>query len=93
MIAFVKLLYLLKNVTGNKKIVIDNKFNEQVPTQDKICKEGKLFEILKTNRFQGKPPKIKLLRNSIQPKKTEKIKTDENLFFKLKKLLRKVTKP
>ena len=52
-----------------------------------------LFETLKTNRFQGKPPKIKLLRNSIPPKKIEKIKTDESLFFKLKKLLKKVTKP
>ena len=72
MIAFAELLYLLKNIIGNKKILIDNKFNEQVPTQDKICKEGKLFETLKTNRFHGKPPKIKLLRNSIPPKKNRK---------------------
>ena len=57
-------------------------------------KKGKnSFETLKTNRFQGKPPKIKLLRNSIPPKKIEKIKTVESLFFKLKRLLRKVTKP
>ena len=52
-----------------------------------------LFEKLKTSKFQGKPPKIKLLRNSIPPKITEKIKIDEILFFKLKKLHRKVTKP
>ena len=64
-----------------------------MPTWDKICKEGKLFERLKTTKFHGKPPKIKLLINSITPKKIEKIKIDEILFFKLKKLHRKVTKP
>ena len=74
-------------------MVIDNKFNEQVPIQDKICKEDKLFERLKTIKFQGKPPKIKLLRNSTPPKKIAKIKIDEILFFKLKKKHMKVTKP
>ena len=59
----------------------------------KIQKEDKLFERLKTNKFQGKPPNIKPLKNSIPPKKIEKIKIDEILFFKLKKLHRKVTKP
>ena len=93
MITVGELLYLSKNIIGNKKIVIDNKFNEQVPMQYKICKEGKLFEILKTIRFQGKPPKIKLLKNSMLPKKIEKIKIEESLFFKLKNLLKEVTNP
>ena len=78
---------------GNKNIVIDSKFREYVPMKDKICKEGKLFERLKTIKFQGKPPKIKLLKNSMLPKKIEKIKIDEILFFKLKKLHMKLTKP
>ena len=41
--------------------------------KDKICKEGRLFERLKTIKFQGKPPKIKLLKNSTLPNKIEKI--------------------
>ena len=72
---------------------VENKFNDWVPMWDKICKKGKLFERLKTTKFHGKPPKIKLLTNSIPPKKIEKIKIDEILFFKLKKLHKKVTKP
>ena len=78
---------------GNKNTVIDSKFKEQVPMKDKICKEGRLFERLKTIKFQGKPPKIKLLKNSTLPNKIEKIKIDDTLFFKLKKLHIKVTTP
>ena len=54
--------------------------------KDKICSENKLLERLNTIKFQGKPPKIKLLKNSITPKKREKINIDENLFLRSKKL-------
>ena len=64
-----------------------------MPIWDKICKEDRLFERLKTIKFHGNPPKIILLRYSIPPKKIEKIKIDEILFFKLKKLHTEVTMP
>ena len=90
---FIEFLQLKKTTVGNKNIVIDNKFSEQVPIKGKICKEGKLFERQKTIKFHGKPPKIKLLKNSILPKTIEKIKIEEILFLKLKKLQVKVTNP
>ena len=57
-------------------------FNMQAANLNLGGKECKFVERLKTSKFQGKPPKIKLLRNSIPPKKIEKIKIDEILFFK-----------
>ena len=47
-------------------------------------------------KVEDLPPlgeRIKLLKNSIIPKKNEKIRLDEILFFKLKKLQKKVIKP
>ena len=83
---------ILSGLVNSKLVSFLNK-NKINGNNTQIKKEGKLFERLKTTKFQGKPPKIKLLRNSIPPKKIEKIKIDEILFFKLKKLHRKVTIP
>ena len=44
-------------------------------------------------RFQGNPPKTKLLINSIKEKKIEKIIIEENFFFKEKKEQTNVTRP
>ena len=44
-------------------------------------------------KFQGKPPKIKLLINSINAKKNEKINIEEKFLFKEKKEQHNVANP
>ena len=45
----------------------------------------KLFDILYTNKFQGKPVKIIPLKNSVIPNKNENVKNALTIFFGLKK--------
>ena len=54
---------------------------------------GEFLEIIKKIIFQGKPPKIKPLINSITEKIVAKINTVEKFFSKLKNEQIKVTKP
>ena len=70
---------------GIKKMVTLNKLNEYVPTIEITCKNCKWSIHENTIRFHGNPPKMKLLINSNDEKKIEKINIEENFLLKEKK--------
>ena len=61
------------------------KLNEYAPIIDSICidsvDQDQVYEI----KFQGKPPNIKPLTNSIKEKNIEKTNIEENFLFNEKK--------
>ena len=77
-------LFLEKITSGKEKIVIDIKLKLYVPIKDKICNEFIYSVQLKTIKFQGKPPKINPLTNSITEKINEKSKIVNKFFSNLK---------
>ena len=72
---------------------IQNKLKAYVPITDIICNISGWLKKLKAIKFQGKPVKIKPLKNSIKPKRRENEKNKLTIFFNFKKNRKKVTKP
>ena len=72
---------------------MQNKLKAYVPITDIICNISGWLKKLKAIKFQGKPVKIKPLKNSIKPKRRENEKNKLIIFLKFKKNRKKVTKP
>ena len=70
---------------GLRNKVIQNKLKEYVPIKDVMLRICIWFEKLYAIKFQGKPPKIELLTNSIKEKNIEKINIDGNFLSNEKK--------
>ncbi len=74
------ILLLKKKTAGIKKNVMNKRFKEKSPIADNICKLSIDHEKLYTQRFQGNPVRIVLLRKSAT-EKIPLIKKIEDIFL------------
>ncbi len=74
------ILPLKKKAAGIKKNVMNKRFKEKSPIADNICKLSIDHEKLYTQRFQGNPVRIVLLRKSAT-EKIPLIKKIEDIFL------------